>query len=117
VFDGESVFTTKDSDHFYEYKGMRYHHVLDPRTGYPADHTLLVTVIHSDALTAAAASTALFVAGPDKWHTIANSMGITHAMLIDKQGRIHLTPTMAKRVRFYRQPDKIEISPPLSAKM
>ncbi|NNF97473.1 MAG: FAD:protein FMN transferase, partial [Halobacteria archaeon] len=115
VFDGESVFTTKDNDHFYEYKGMRYHHVLDPRTGYPADRTMLVTVIHPDAMTAAAATTALVVAGPDEWRTIAGRMGITYVMLIDKQGRIHLTPAMAKRVRFYQQPDKIEISPSLEA--
>ena len=116
VFDGESVFTTNDSDHFYEYKGRRYHHVVDPRTGYPADHTMLVTVIHPDAQTAAAASIALFVAGPDEWHTIAARMNIAHVMLLDKQGRIHLTPAMAKRVSFRQQQDKIEISPPLEVK-
>lgn len=117
VYDGESVFTTKDNDHFFEYSGMRYHHVLDPRTGYPADHTMLVTVIHPDALTAAAASTALFVAGPEEWRGIADSMDITHVMLIDKQGRAHLTPAMAKRIRFYQQPAKIEISRPLETNM
>ncbi len=117
VFDGESVFTTKDSDHFYEYKGKRYHRVLDPRTGYPVEHTKMVTVIHPDALTAAAAATALFVAGPEEWRSIADSMDITHVMLTDNQGRTLLTPAMAKRVRFYQQPAKIEISPPLKAKM
>lgn len=117
VYDGESVFTTKDSDHFYEYKGKRYHHVLDPRTGYPVEHTMMVTVIHPDALTAAAATTALFVAGPEEWRSIADSMDITRVMLIDKQGLAHVTPAMAKRVRFYQQPAKIDISPPLEAKM
>ena len=66
---------------------------------------------------AAAASTALFVAGPEEWRGIADSMDIKHVMLIDKQGRAHLTPAMAKRVRFYQQPAKIDISPPLEAKM
>jgi len=117
LFDGESVFTTRDSDHFYEYKGKRYHHVLDPRTGYPADHSMLVTVVHPDALTAAAATTALFVAGPKEWAAIADSMNITYAMLMDKQGRVHLTPAMAKRIRFHQQPAKIEISRPLDANM
>ena len=117
LFDGESMFTTKDTDHFYEYKGERYHHVLDPRTGYPADHSMLVTVVHPDALTAAAASTALFVAGPKEWTAIADSMNITYAMLMDKQGRIHLTPAMAERLHFFHVPIKIEISPVLKAKM
>jgi len=113
VFDGESVFTSSEYDHYFDYKGKRYHHTLDPRTGYPVDETMLVTVIHPDAATAAAATTALFVAGPLEWYAIAKRMNISHAMLIDTQGRVHMTPPMAARIRFSRQPVQIEISPAL----
>jgi thiamine biosynthesis lipoprotein len=78
---------------------------------------MLVSVIHPDALIAAAASTALFVAGPKEWAAVADSMNITYAMLMDKQGRIHLTPAMAKRIHFFHEPTKIEISPVLKTKM
>ena len=68
------------------HNGQRYHHILDPRTGYPAQKTASVTVIHDDAGVADAAATALFVAGPDRWHEIARSMGVKYVMLIDSMG-------------------------------
>ena len=117
MFDGESVFTTKDSDHFYEYQGRRYHRVLDPRTGYPADHTMLVTVIHPNAPTAAAASTALFIAGPKDWPAIADSMNVSYVLLIDKHGHLHMTPAMAERVHLQQSQKIMEINPPLKSKM
>jgi thiamine biosynthesis lipoprotein len=111
LLDGESVFSSSEYDRYFEYKGKRYHHILDPRTGYPVEDTMLVTVIHSDAATAAAATVALFVAGPSEWYTIAKRMQISHVMLIDKQGRVHMTPPMTTRIQFSKQPDQIEVSP------
>jgi len=94
-----SVFTSGDYERFFEVDGTRYHHIIDPRTGYPAINTTSVTVIHSDAATADAAVTALFVAGPDEWVSTANSMDIRYVMLIDTQGIIHMNPAMQSRIR------------------
>jgi thiamine biosynthesis lipoprotein len=113
LYDGESVFSSSEYDRYFEYKGKRNHHILDPRTGYPAEDTMLVTVIHSDVATAAAATMALFVAGPSEWYGIAKRMQISHVMLIDKQGRVHMTPPMTTRIQFSRQPEQIEVSSPL----
>ena len=96
----ESIFTSGDYERFYEYKGRRYHHILDPRTGYPARGSTSVTVIHNNAGTADAAATALFVAGPEQWQEIAESMGIEYVMLIDTQGEIHMSTKMAERIHF-----------------
>jgi thiamine biosynthesis lipoprotein len=95
-----SVFTSGDYERFFEVDGKRYHHIIDPRTGYPARSTTSVTVIHSDAATADAATTALFVAGPDQWLSTARNMGIRYVMLIDKQGTIHMNPAMQSRIHF-----------------
>jgi thiamine biosynthesis lipoprotein len=94
----ESVFTSGDYERYYEYGGKRYHHIINPRTGSPATGTISVTVIHSNAATADAAATALFIAGPDEWHQIARMMGIKLVMLVDDKNVIHMNPAMARRV-------------------
>ena len=109
-----SVFTSGDYERFFEVDGKRYHHIIDPRTGYPASSTTSVTVIHSDAATADAAATALFVAGPDQWLSTARNMGIRYVMLIDKQGTIHINPAMQSRIHFEPGLDaQISLSAPL----
>ena len=110
----ESVFTSGDYERFYMYQGRRYHHILDPRTGYPAMATTSVTVIHENAGTADAAATALFVAGPDRWYEIARSMGIRYVMLIDADGRLHMNPAMKRRLHLTNpETSHIVLSQPL----
>ena len=104
VHDNESVFTSGDYERKFKHNGKSYHHILDPRTGYPATKTQSVTVIHSDAGLADAAATALFIAGPEQWQEIARNMGIKYVMLIDQQGRAHMTKAMSKRLRFEIDP-------------
>ena len=101
----DSVFTSGDYERFFEVDGKRYHHIVDPRSGYPASDTMSVTVIHSDAATADAAATALFVAGPDHWQKVAQNMGIRFVMLIDTQGIIHMNPAMQSRIKLDQQLD------------
>ncbi len=104
----ESIFTSGDYERFYDYQGQRYHHILNPHTGYPAKQTTSVTVLHHNAATADAAATALFVAGPNQWQRVAKKMSIDHVMLINKNGTIYLTPKMEKRLKF-TNPQALEL--------
>lgn len=113
----ECVFTSGDYERYFTHDGNRYHHIIDPRTGYPANKTASVTVLHRDGTVADAASTALFIAGPEEWWDIAARMGISDVMMVDKQGRILMTPSMQKRIKLeqaYAQLPVI-ISAPLAA--
>lgn len=98
VSDDESVFSSGDYERFFTYEGKRYPHILDPRTGYPADQAMSSTVIHDNASMADAAATAIFVAGSD-WPTIAAEMGIDMVMLVTEDGQVEMSPAMQKRVR------------------
>lgn len=112
--DGESIFTSGDYERYYIYEGRRYHHILDPRTGYPTSDISSVTVITENAGLADAAATALLIAGHDKWQAIARSLSIDSIMLIDTQGTIHLTPKMAQRIHIEESADfNIVLSEPL----
>ncbi|MCF6217338.1 MAG: FAD:protein FMN transferase [Gammaproteobacteria bacterium] len=100
----ESVFTSGDYERFYEYRGKRYHHIIDPRSGYPTAGFSSVTILHGDAATADAAATALMVAGPKQWREVAKKMGLNHVMVITPQGDISMTPAMVERIRFEVSP-------------
>jgi FAD:protein FMN transferase len=100
VEDDAAVFTSGDYERWFDYAGRRYHHVLDPRTGYPAEGIASVTVLHDDAGRADAAATALMVAGPEAWPATAAALGVTAVLVIRADGGIELTEAMRPRVRF-----------------
>ncbi|HEC26795.1 MAG TPA: FAD:protein FMN transferase [Gammaproteobacteria bacterium] len=105
----ECVFTSGDYERYFTYEGKRYNHIIDPRTGYPADQVVSVTVLHKNGALADAASTALFVAGPDYWQEVAKKMGVSDVMLVDKLGRIIMTPSMQQRIKLENNEEDREI--------
>lgn len=111
----ESVFTSGNYERYREHEGVRYNHILDPRTGMPVVGVTSVTVIHDNGAVADAAATALVVAGPAEWHRIARKMGIKYVMLVDDAGVVYMNPAMQRRVEFQDGPSgKIRLSAPLS---
>jgi thiamine biosynthesis lipoprotein len=96
----ESIFTSGDYERYFEWQGKRYDHIIDPRTGYPAEGLSSVTVFADQADLADAAATALFVAGPKEWLPVARAMGIKGVMLVDEQGVVQITPGIRDRIHF-----------------
>ncbi len=107
VHDGECVMTSGNYERYREYEDVRYAHILDPRTGQPVRHVVSATVIHEDGGRADAAATALTVAGPTHWERIAGRMGLRYVMLVDAEGRVHMTADMAERIRFQGQSPEV----------
>ena len=87
-----AVATSGDYQRYFEEDGVRYHHILDPATGYPAHSGLRgTTVIASDCATADALATAAFVLGPEKGLALLEKWNGVEGLLITVDGTILTT--------------------------
>lgn len=82
----ESIVTSGDYESYFEKEGKRFHHVIDPSTGYPANGCISVTVVTDNAMTADGLSTSLMVMGIDRGDSLLNNIGNVRGLLIDVVG-------------------------------
>ena len=81
-----AVVTSGDYELFFEREGTRYHHILDPRTGYPARGCVSVTVIAPTCALADALATAAFVLGVRRGAEYLEGLPGVEALLIGQNG-------------------------------
>jgi FAD:protein FMN transferase len=84
--------------------GRRYHHILDPRTGYPATASRSVTVWAKDAFTADAVDDAVFILGPEKGLPLVESLDGVGAVVVDSESRVHVSERLKDRVQILKPP-------------
>jgi thiamine biosynthesis lipoprotein len=99
-----SVVTSGSYERYREWQGQRYPHIIDPRSGWPAQGVASVSIIHPDAALADAAATALVVAGTRDWPEVARSLDLDAVLVVDAQGHAQVTPDMARRLEFQARP-------------
>lgn len=88
------VSTSGDYERYVEAGGVRYHHILNPDTGYPADSGLRsVTVVTKDGQLSDALSTACFVLGKEEGMALVKLYG-AEALFVTDEGSIVMTPGM-----------------------
>lgn len=98
----QCVSTSGDYERYVMVDGERYHHILDPSTGYPARSGLCsVTIVCDSGLLADALSTACFVLGPEQGLALARDYG-AEALLVEEDGRQYMTEGMKKIYTAYR---------------
>lgn len=90
-----AVVTSGDYERYFEREGVRYHHLFDPRTGFPARRSQSVTVVGPTTVLADALATTLFVLGPARGLALLQAFPGYEALLIDAAGRQHASPGLA----------------------
>ncbi len=90
------VSTSGDYERYVEKDGIRYHHIMDPKTGYPADGGVLsVTILSKSGLLSDALSTACFVLGVEEGKKLAQEFG-AEALFVTKELEMIYTDGMAQ---------------------
>lgn len=86
-----NVSTSGDYEKYFMQDGKRYHHILDPSTGYPADSGLIsVTIVSDSGLLSDGLSTACFVLGKEKGEKLLETYG-AEGVFIDQNKKVTVT--------------------------
>lgn len=103
--DETAVSTSGDAEQFVADGGERLGHILDPRTGRPAQGLVSVTVMHDDATLGDALSTASVVLGEARARPVLERLGAGAVFArLDADGRLDVTTT--PHMRFARAEDR-----------
>lgn len=92
----EAVVTSGDYERFRMVNGVRYHHIIDARTGWPATAASSVTVISKTAEQGVVLAKIVFILGPEQGLAIAREQGV-EALLIDRSGKRYATEGFMRR--------------------
>jgi thiamine biosynthesis lipoprotein len=92
-----AISTSGDYQRFFMKNGKRYHHILDPATGYPSETLISVTVIAPEGFLADGLSTGIFNLGREKGMKLLNSLGLS-GVIIDKDREIFITENLKEHL-------------------
>lgn len=94
--ENSAISTSGDYERYFEEDGVRYHHILDPKTGTSTHEILSSSIIGKSATDTDALSTSMFILGVEKGMQLIESIPDTEAVIIDNRGDMHysagLTP-------------------------
>ena len=96
--------TAGDYERFFFLNGKRYHHIIDPKTGYPATRSRSVTIYAPTALLADAIDDAVFIIGWKKGLQLVDSIDDCGAIVVDDKGQVHVSKRIQDKVRILRPP-------------
>ena len=97
------ISTSGDYQRFFMDGGRRYHHILNPATGYPARGAVSVTVVARDATTADALSTLVFVLGRDRGMQFLRGLpGVEGMIICDDGDSLGVVSTPGMEAQFER---------------
>lgn len=96
--------TAGDYERSYVVNGKRYHHIIDPRTGFPATASRSVTIWAKSAFLADAIDDAVFILGPEKGMQLVESIDGVGAVIVDAKNNLWVSKRLAGKLRVISPP-------------
>lgn len=98
--------TAGDYERAYVVGGKRYHHIIDPRTGYPATLCRSVTIWAKTALQADAIDDAVFILGPEKGMALVETLDDVGAVIVDAKNNVWISKRLQGLLKIVRPPSE-----------
>ena len=96
--------TAGDYERSYVLDGKRYHHIIDPRTGYPATASRSVTIWAPSAFLADAIDDAVFILGPEKGLKLVESLDDVGAVIVDAKNNLYVSKRLYGKLKVVAVP-------------
>ncbi|HEY3818403.1 MAG TPA: FAD:protein FMN transferase [Polyangiaceae bacterium] len=96
--------TAGDYERSYIVDGKRYHHIIDPRTGYPATASRSVTIWAPTALLADEIDDAVFILGPKKGLALVDSLEGVGAVIVDAHDKVWISKRLEGKLHSVHPP-------------
>lgn len=95
----EAISTAGDYERYFEQDGVRYHHILDPKTLQPASACQSVTVVAEEGWLADGLDTGVFVMGPARGMALIERLPGVEGVIVDARGEIFVSSGLKPRLR------------------
>ena len=90
-----AVATSGNYEKFVEFDGVKYSHIIDPRTGYPSTGLTSVTIFAKSAELCDALATSVFITGVDVGLDMINQLKGVECIIVDAQNKIHFSENIS----------------------
>ncbi|MEQ1802101.1 MAG: FAD:protein FMN transferase [Gammaproteobacteria bacterium] len=97
ALEDEAISTAGDYERFFDEDGVRYHHIINPKTGDSARGIRSVTVIGPDATMTDGLDNAVFVLGPERGLALIDATPGYAAVIIDADGKVRYSTALESR--------------------
>jgi len=99
------AFTTSGDYERFVIKGnRRYHHILDPKTGFPVTHTRSVTILAPNTFLADTVDTAIFILGAKRGLALIEQLPGVEGVIVDANNLVHVSKGLAGKLKQVRPP-------------
>ncbi len=98
-----AIVTSGDYERFFFSGGKRYHHIINPKTGYPADECQSVTIVAKEATFADGLATGIFVLGPKEGMALIENLEGVEGVIINKEGDVSASSGLVSKIEYVNQ--------------